>query len=157
MNKKNIIYSIAWFIDFTVLLFIILFPKNENMFNNLYVVFLCCVFIVPLCLLIFQIYDNMRSEKEINEVKYFIPSVGSSLIMSLTFVRFMSSIKKEYVSQMVFILVAFLMAEILLGYVLFDYNKNTKKTVVGAICIYFLLVIFFFAAMIMSYDHSIIW
>jgi hypothetical protein len=90
--------------------------------------------------------------------EFYIPVLGCALLMSLTFIRFIVSIKKEIIPQMIVILCTFIMAEILVGFLLSKIEKFSKvKYLFGSIAIYVLLVLFFFSAMIISYDHSIIW
>lgn len=156
-NKNKYIFGIAWMVNFLLMLFVILLPKNEELFSSLYFVFLGCIFLVPIILLGSQVFISFKDDK-INRDDFYIHTIGASLLMSLTFVRFISSIKKEVIPQMVVIFVTFIMAETLIGFLLSKEEKFMKiKHFFGALSVYVLLVLFFFAAMIMSYDHSIIW
>lgn len=156
-NKNKYIFGIAWIVNFLLMLFVILLPKNEKLFSSLYFVFLGCIFFVPVVLLGCQLFLIFKNDK-INKNDFYIHTIGASLLMSLTFVRFISSIKKEVIPQMVVIFLTFIMAETLVGFLLSKEEKFIKnKHFFGALLVYLLLVLFFFAAMIMSYDYSIIW
>jgi hypothetical protein len=157
MNKNKYFLGAAWLINFLLMLVVILLPKSEGLFNSLYFVFLGCVFVVPGILLVCQLYIYNKNNIVGNHELY-IPVLGCVLLMSLTFIRFIVSMKKEIIPQMIVILCTFIMAEILVGFLLSKIEKFSKgKYLFGSIAIYVLLVLFFFSAMIISYDHSIIW
>ena len=157
MKKNKYFLSAVWLINFLLMLVVILLPKNEGLFNSLYFVFLGCIFVVPAVLLVCQLYIYNKNDI-VGHNEFYIPALGCALLMSLTFVRFIVSIKKEIIPQMIVILCTFIIAEILIGYLLSKTEKFSKiKYLFGSVAIYLLLVMFFFSAMIISYDHSIIW
>ena len=157
MNKNKYFLSAVWLINFLLMRVVILLPKNEGLFNSLYFVFLGCIFVVPAVLLVCQLYIYNKNNI-VGHNEFYIPTLGCALLMSLTFVRFIVSIKKEIIPQMIVILCTFIIAEILIGYLLSKMEKFSKiKYLFGSVAIYILLVMFFFSAMIISYDHSIIW
>ena len=125
MNKNKYFLSAVWLMNFLLMLVVILLPKNEGLFNSLYFVFLGCIFVVPAVLLVCQLYIYSKNNIVGNNELY-IPALGCALLMSLTFVRFIVSIKKEIIPQMIVILCTFIIAEILIGYLLSKTEKFSK-------------------------------
>lgn len=157
MSKRKLVFTILWLVDILIMVFIILFPKNESVLQSMYFVFLVCIFVVPGLLLLFQCFQRIKYKDGVTG-ELLISGVGCSFLMSLTFIKFVSSIKKEFVWQMIFILLVFVLLEWLLGYISLSIkDEQNKKLVSCSTAIYLSLVLFYFAAMIMSYDHSIIW
>ena len=86
-----------------------------------------------------------------------IPNAGCSLVILLTFVKFIGSIEKIGRTQMVTILLVFVVLELLLGYLKIENKEMTKKQfILTEIATYMSLVIFFFCAMVISFDFGII-
>ena len=157
MSKRKLVFTILWLVDILIMVFIILFPKNESVLQSMYFVFLVCIFVVPGLLLLFQCFQRIKYKDGVAG-ELLISGVGCSFLMSLTFIKFVSSIKKEFVWQMIFILLVFVLLEWLLGYISLSIkDEQNKKLVSCSTAIYSSLVLFYFVAMIMSYDHSIIW
>lgn len=156
MKKREFIYIISWVIEVLFMFFIIVLPKNENKLDNLYMVFLVGLFVVPVLLIMFQMYDVAKGKADGKFL--FIPAAGCSGLISLVVVNFIASVKNHVKAQMIFIMITFILLEILIGYLLYDIKtKSRKKYLLLVSAIYIALILFFFCAMIMSYDHSIIW
>ena len=158
INKKcTLPFGIMWIINIILLLVLILIPKNNDVFNNLYVVFLIGVFVLPLVLIFLQSYMQMKLDNESNCLPC-MSNAACSIIISLTFVRFIATIKNSVVVEMVTIMCVFIALELLIGYfVLITKNFKEKKFILLSAATYISLVLFFFCAMIISYDHSINW
>lgn len=153
MNKK-ILFIIFWAINILSLLFIILIPKDSNAYQILYLMTMEMIFITPLVLTLLQgcltIYTNKK--KDIYDI---IPNVGSILMMLLVFVKFVKSIEKQAIPQMITILGVFIGVELVLGYLKIEYKDLSKKKALWLeIATYASLVIFFFCAMIISVDFG---
>ena len=156
MNKK-ILFSIAWLINVLLLLLLIIMPKTSVLYPVLYLFTMIMIFAVPLALIVFQAYVKLKGKEQENDIYSVIPNAGCTLIILLTFVNFIGSIEKMAIPQMLTILFAFVITELLLGYLKIEYKKMSKKQY---LCIegatYFALVVFFVCAMIISVDFGLI-
>ena len=153
MNKK-ILFLIFWLINIFGLLLIILIPKDSNAYQILYLMTMAMIFIVPLVLTCAQGYLTLYKggKKDIYDI---IPNCGSVLMMLLVFVKFVKSIEKQAIPQMITILGVFIGAELLLGYLKVEYKDISKKKATWLeIATFASLVIFFFCAMIISVDFG---
>lgn len=159
MKKSNgILFSIGWIINILMLLIIIVIPKDNVLFESLYYVFVIGIFVLPAILIAGQCIIKCKDiSEEKNNLWLGLSSLGTSAIILLNFVNFINTIKKEFVSQVVVILLTFVSVELLLGYLNITIKPNNKKYTFISIGIYIALVIFYFCVMIMSYDHSKVW
>lgn len=155
MDKK-MFFLYGWVANVCLLLIIILMPKKSDIYGLLSLFSMVMIFVVPLVLSFLQ---GVLTTKEGHELDIYsgIPNVGCAMVMMLTFVKFIGSIEKIGRAQMVTILILFIVIELLLGFLKINYKKMSKKQY---ICIevasYLSLVVFFFCAMIMSFDFGII-
>ncbi len=154
--KRNLILVGAWLVDILLLLIIILVPKTNGLYDKLFPVFQLSIFVIPILLILIQVFLNREAEQTDKYLS--LPCLGCSLLMLLTVVRFISTIELDVVFQMMTILVTFILLELLIGYLAIVYKKYTiKKHLIIGLLIYASLILFYFCAMIMSYDHSIMW
>lgn len=155
MNKK-MTFLFVWLGNVLSLLLLILMPKTSELYPVFSFVTLIMIFDVPLILIIVQscLTYIVFKEKDICDA---IPNVGSSLIMLLTFVKFIGSIEKMAIPQMVTILMLFVCLELLLGYLKITYKEiSLKKSIWLDVATYVLLALFFMCAMIISVDFGLI-
>lgn len=157
MNKNKLL-GIGWLLDVVLLIAIIVIPKDNKLYDILYSVFMLAIFLFPLLLMVGQFLCYFRQEKEVTkkEKSYIgIPALGTSCIILLTFMRFITSIEKHYRPELVIITIVFATMELLLGYLSLSLESFDKKKHMWLyIGIYAVLIVFFFCAMIMSWDHS---
>lgn len=156
MNKKYG-FIISWAVSVFVLLLLITVPMSK-LFNHLaYIMTMIIIFVVPLALIVFQAYVKFKGKEQENDIYSVIPNAGCTLMILLTFVNFIGSIEKMAIPQMLTILFVFVITELLLGYLKMEYKKMSKKQY---LCIegatYFVLVVFFVCAMIISVDFGLI-
>lgn len=157
-KKSGILFSIGWIINIIILLVIIVIPKDNALFNSLYYVFVIGVFFLPGLLIGGQCVQKCKNNSDENNKLWLgISSLGTSAIILLNFVNFINTIKKEFVSQVIVILLTFVSVELLLGYLNITIKPNNRKYIFISIAIYITLVLFYFCVMIMSYDHSKVW
>lgn len=155
MNKSKLFLSF-WVANVVALFSIIIVPKKPEFYSILSLSTIFLIFVVPLILVVSQGYLTVTS-KECLEMSSCIPNVGCSLVILLTFVKFIGSIEKIGRTQMVTILLVFVVLELLLGYLKIENKEMTKKQfILTEIATYMSLVIFFFCAMVMSFDFGII-
>lgn len=155
MNKSKLFLSF-WVVNVVALFSIIVVPKKPEFYSILSLLTIFLIFVVPLILVVSQGYLTVTS-KECLEMSSCIPNAGCSLVILLTFVKFIGSIEKIGRTQMVTILLVFVVLELLLGYLKIENKKMTKKQfILTEIATYMSLVIFFFCAMVMSFDFGII-
>lgn len=156
-DKINKILSIGWLANIIVLLVLILVPKNNNIYNRLYILFMLCIFAFPIILIALQVFYKIKDKTKIS-IWSCVPNLGCILLMLLTFVKFIQSIEKYVIFEMVVIMMIFICLELLLGYIIMKYKDMKNKTYIWCnLGIYVTLVLFFLCAMIISYDYSIIW
>lgn len=155
MNKK-MIFLFGWLTNVFLLLLIIVIPKISELYSMLYLLTMFMIFVVPLFLIVFQGCLTINNKQEVDMYNA-IPNVGCALVIMLTFVKFISSIEDQGKPQIITILLLFVILELLLGYMKFEYKKMTKKQFVFIeIASYVSLVLFFFCAMVISFDYGII-
>lgn len=155
MNKSKLFLSF-WVANVVALFSIIVVPKKPEFYSILSLLTIFLIFVVPLILVVSQGYLTVTSKKCL-EMSSCIPNAGCSLVILLTFVKFISSIEKIGRTQMVTILLVFVVLELLLGYLKIENKEMTKKQfILTEIATYMSLVIFFFCAMVMSFDFGII-
>jgi hypothetical protein len=155
MNKSKLFLSF-WVANVVALFSIIVVPKKPEFYSILSLLTIFLIFVVPLILVVSQGYLTVTS-KECLEMSSCIPNAGCSLVILLTFVKFIGSIEKIGRTQMVTILLVFVVLELLLGYLKIENKEMTKKQfILTEIATYMSLVIFFFCAMVMSFDFGII-
>lgn len=154
--KKELIITACWLLDVLMLLIIILLPKDNNLYDVLYPLFRISIFVVPIVLIIIQVYLDYK--KESINVFSSVPCLGCSLLMLLTTIRFIFTIEKNVLFQMIVILFTFVALEILIGFLMLKKDKLSVKThLFFGIVVYISLIMFYFCSMVMSYDHSILW
>lgn len=155
MNKK-MIFLFGWITNVFLLLLIIVIPKISELYSVLYLLTMFMIFAVPLFLIVFQGCLTINNKQEVDMYNA-IPNIGCALVIMLTFVKFISSIEDQGKPQIITILLLFVILELLLGYMKFEYKKMTKKQFVFIeIASYVSLVLFFFCAMVISFDYGII-
>lgn len=155
MNKSKLFLSF-WVANVVALFSIIIVPKKPEFYSILSLLTIFLIFIVPLILVVSQGCLTVTS-KGCLEMSSCIPNAGCSLVILLTFVKFIGSIEKIGRTQMVTILLVFVVLELLLGYLKIENKEMTKKQfILTEIATYMSLVIFFFCAMVMSFDFGII-
>lgn len=155
MNKSKLFLSF-WVVNVVALFSIIVVPKKPEFYSILSLLTIFLIFVVPLILVVSQGYLTVTS-KECLGMSSCTPNAGCSLVILLTFVKFIGSIEKIGRTQMVTILLVFVVLELLLGYLKIENKKMTKKQfILTEIATYMSLVIFFFCAMVMSFDFGII-
>ena len=153
MNKK-ILFLIFWLINILSLLFIILIPKDSNAYQILYLMTMEMIFVIPLILTFAQGYLTLYKDRK-RDIYDVIPNGGSVLMMLLVFVKFVKSIEKQAIPQMITILGVFIGAELLLGYLKVEYKDISKKKATWLeIATFASLVIFFFCTMLSSVDFG---
>lgn len=156
-NVNSIVFGSIWVLDVVLLLVLILIPKDNDVFNNLYSLFLVSIFLIPLVLIFLQSYVQIK-ENEKKDNRPWISNIGCCLLILLNFVRFIATIKQSVVVEMITIMAVFVALELLIGYFVWSLKQyKSKKYILLSIATYASLVLFFFCAMIMSYDHSINW
>lgn len=156
-NVNSIVFGSIWVLDVVLLLVLILIPKDNDVFNNLYSLFLASIFLIPLVLIFLQSYVQIK-ENEKKDNRPWISNIGCCLLILLNFVRFIATIKQSVVVEMITIMAVFVALELLIGYFVWSLKQyKSKKYILLSIATYVSLVLFFFCAMIMSYDHSINW
>ena len=157
MKKTDKIMGLCWILNIILLIVIIAIPKDNKLYNSLYMVFMLSIFLFPLLLVGIHAIMRLKNKEELT-IFNAIPHLGCILIMLLTFIKFIQAIEKFAVFQMVIIMITFIVAEILLGFIVYKFKNMTKKQYIWLnVGTYVTLVVFFFCAMIMSYDYSIIW
>ena len=96
-----------------------------------------------------------KNDRQFRMIYDVIPNGGSVLMMLLVFVKFVKSIEKQAIPQMITILGVFIGVELVLGYLKIEYKDLSKKKALWLeIATYASLVIFFFCCMIISVDFG---
>jgi hypothetical protein len=96
-------------------------PKDSKLYSVLYPVFMLAVFLVPLLLMVGQYLYLSKSGKV--DVFAGVSSVGSSIIILMTFINFITAIEKHYRPELVITAFTFVFAELLLGYLVISLKE----------------------------------
>lgn len=155
MKKYDLTVSIMWGVNLLVIAIMVIFPQIEEWFEKIYYLFLICLFLVPLLSNLLLAYDMILFENY-NDVALCMPASAGSLTMIFIFVKFVVTISREVVPQFIVILLTFVLFEFVVC--LFAKGVNNKrKYLVSCLLMYFGIVVFFLCAMVLSYDHNILW
>ena len=95
MNKK-IWFSLAWIVNVLLLFILIIVPKTNMMYQIFYILTMIMIFVIPLFLTFFQTFMQIKMKEKERDIYIINANVGCSLIILLTFVNFMESIKMEF-------------------------------------------------------------
>lgn len=150
MNKKKM--CILWLIDVIIMFVLIVIPKNETIYNITYKIFLLTTFIIPLILSLF----SFQLWKKDNVNTFNIQVIGQTLIILLSFIRFIKNIESIAIWMYIFSMLTIIVLMCITMY----FAKVVKTNKQYIYCLIFnlgLMYISFFISMIISYDYSLVW
>lgn len=153
---KRMLFLFGWITNVILLFSIIVMPKDSKLYSVLYQLTMYLIFAIPLFLIVFQ--DGLMLKRGYNiDIYCAISNIGCTAIILLTFIKFVKSIEIIGRAQIITILCVFVALELLIGYLKIAYRKMSKKQYLFLeAATYVSLVVFFFCAMIMSFDFGII-